>query len=413
MSEVAVRVENLGKRYSLGDSKSGDFRQTFSQAFKRMISRGSSDADEFWALKDLNFEVRRGETVGIIGRNGAGKSTLLKILSRITDPTTGRFEIDGRVSSLLEVGTGFHLELTGRENIYLNGTILGMRRAEIKDKFDEIVDFSGVEKFLDTPVKHYSSGMRVRLAFSIAAHLEPEILIVDEVLAVGDAEFQKKCLGKMGEVTRREGRIVLFVSHNMAAVLKLCNRGIVLGAGHVVTDSDIKSAVSAYSNAINECDEIIETSPDRQGSRTIIFSDVYITDPQGSRLDCVLAGTDINIVIKLKANVSVNKVDIGLSVHDYYDSLNSVIYSGFQNTYFTFSPGIHYVIFSIKHVFLASGRWSLRGLIKVNEELSDWPKFPLVRFGVDVGNFYGTGHSGDRFNETRFLLKGDWNAADD
>ena len=198
MNDNAVRVENLGKKYSLGSERSGDFRQTFSQTIKRLMRNSSTAPEDFWALKDLNFEIKRGEIVGIIGRNGAGKSTLLKILSRITYPTTGRFEIDGRVSSLLEVGTGFHLELSGRENIFVNGTNLGMRRSEIKSRFDEIVAFSGLENFLDTPVKHYSSGMRVRLAFSIAGHLEPEILIVDEVLAVGDAEFQKKMPWKNG-----------------------------------------------------------------------------------------------------------------------------------------------------------------------------------------------------------------------
>src|SRR6202011_2356759 len=194
---------------------------------------------DFWALKDVSLEVKRGEVVGIIGRNGAGKSTLLKILSRITDPTKGRIEIEGRVASLLEVGTGFHQELTGRENIFLNGAVLGMTRSEIRKKFDEIVAFAEIEKFLDTPVKRYSSGMYVRLAFAVAAHLEPEILVVDEVLAVGDAEFQKKCLGKMDDVSRREGRTVLFVSHNLAAVADLTSRGIVLNSGSVVADGPV------------------------------------------------------------------------------------------------------------------------------------------------------------------------------
>jgi lipopolysaccharide transport system ATP-binding protein len=203
------------------------------------------DPSVFWALKDVNFEVKRGEVVGVIGRNGAGKSTLLKILSRITEPTEGRINLHGRVGSLLEVGTGFHPELTGRENIYLNGAILGMKRAEIRRKFDEIVEFSEVARFLDTPVKHYSSGMHMRLAFSVAAHLEPEILLVDEVLAVGDAEFQKKCLNKMGEVAQ-EGRTVLFVSHNMSAVQRLCSRGIVLEGGRIAFDGTAPEAVSRY-----------------------------------------------------------------------------------------------------------------------------------------------------------------------
>ncbi|MCF6298173.1 MAG: ABC transporter ATP-binding protein, partial [Flavobacteriaceae bacterium] len=202
--------------------------------------------ESFWALKDINFEIKQGEAVGIIGRNGAGKSTLLKILSRITEPTTGRFEINGRVSSLLEVGTGFHPELSGRENIFLNGTILGMKRAEIKTKFDEIVAFSGVEKFIDTPVKHYSSGMKVRLAFSVAAHLEPEILIVDEVLAVGDAEFQKKCLGKMDDVSKNEGRTVIFVSHNLGAVQNLCSKGLLLQDGAIKVASSIEKVILNY-----------------------------------------------------------------------------------------------------------------------------------------------------------------------
>jgi lipopolysaccharide transport system ATP-binding protein len=234
MSDVAVRVEGLGKKFLIGHQKNGDLRNAFVHTVRDFFAKETAQKEEFWALKDINFEIKRGDVVGIIGRNGAGKSTLLKILSRITDPTTGRFEIDGRVSSLLEVGTGFHMELTGRENIFLNGTILGMRRAEIRSKFDEIVAFSGVENFIDTPVKHYSSGMKVRLAFSVAAHLEPEILIIDEVLAVGDAEFQKKCLGKMDEVSKREGRTILFVSHNLAAVSQLCLKGFLLRDGRLL-----------------------------------------------------------------------------------------------------------------------------------------------------------------------------------
>ena len=267
MSDAIITVENLGKRYRIAHQQQGRryvaLRDVIAQKMKaplHFLSRsqksevGSQNpppdlrpptSEDFWALKDVSFEVKRGEVVGIIGRNGAGKSTLLKILSRITEPTTGRVEIDGRVASLLEVGTGFHPELTGRENIYLNGAILGMRRAEIKRKFDEIVAFAEVEKFLDTPVKHYSSGMYVRLAFAVAAHLEPEILVVDEVLAVGDAEFQKKCLGKMGEVAHG-GRTVLFVSHNMSAIQSLCGRGILLNQGSVKLDGNAYQCVQTY-----------------------------------------------------------------------------------------------------------------------------------------------------------------------
>ncbi|UII21831.1 ABC transporter ATP-binding protein [Fulvivirga ligni] len=252
MGDIAIKVEGLGKKYEIGHKKEGDFRSAFGTKLSSLFGKGNSSKEDFWALRDIDFEIKKGEAVGIIGRNGAGKSTLLKILSRITEPTTGRFEINGRVSSLLEVGTGFHMELSGRENIYLNGTILGMKRAEIKAKFDEIVAFSGVEKFIDTPVKHYSSGMKVRLAFSVAAHLEPEILIVDEVLAVGDAEFQKKCLGKMDEVSKNEGRTVLFVSHNLSSIRHLCTKGILLHNGNVEMSSKIGDVLNKYMSIGNQ-----------------------------------------------------------------------------------------------------------------------------------------------------------------
>lgn len=259
MSEAIITVEGLGKRYRLGqrsnerytalrdvltDKAKGLFRTRHSS----QVTRHSNN--ELWALRDVSFEVKRGEVVGIIGRNGAGKSTLLKILSRITEPTTGRVRLKGRVASLLEVGTGFHPELTGRENIYLNGAILGMTRAEIQKKFDEIVAFAEIEKFLDTPVKRYSSGMYVRLAFAVAAHLEPEILVVDEVLAVGDAEFQKKCLGKMSDVSRG-GRTVLFVSHNMAAIAALCNRALLIESGRVLSDGPASEVTERYVTNVN------------------------------------------------------------------------------------------------------------------------------------------------------------------
>jgi lipopolysaccharide transport system ATP-binding protein len=251
---AAIRVENISKKYILqhqvgGRSRYVALRDVLAQKFNSIFRRGSgpdASREEFWALKDVSFEIKQGEAVGIIGRNGAGKSTLLKILSRITKPTKGRIEIEGRVASLLEVGTGFHPELTGRENIFLNGAILGMHRAEIKKKFDEIVAFAEVEKFLDTPVKHYSSGMYMRLAFAVAAHLEPEILIVDEVLAVGDAQFQKKCLGKMQDVSTKEGRTVIFVSHNMQAVVQLCSSAILLSKGHIAQEGKIEKVIEHY-----------------------------------------------------------------------------------------------------------------------------------------------------------------------
>ncbi len=250
MSDIAIRVENLSKHYEItvGRRQHDMLRDQIVDSVRLVFSRnGHRDAqtETIWALKNISFEIKQGEVVGVIGRNGAGKSTLLKILSRITEPSDGFADIHGRVGSLLEVGTGFHPELTGRENIYLNGAILGMKKAEIERKFDEIVEFSGVEKFIDTPVKRYSSGMHVRLAFAVAAHLEPEILIVDEVLAVGDAAFQKKCLGKM-EGVAREGRTVLFVSHNMSAINSLCERVILLRNGSLVSDGPTSAGIELY-----------------------------------------------------------------------------------------------------------------------------------------------------------------------
>lgn len=270
MSETVIKVENLSKKYIIGHQRQEGYttlRDSISNGSKNLLGklRGKSSADstseEFWALKDLNFEIKQGDRVGIIGRNGAGKSTLLKVLSRITEPTNGSIRIKGRVASLLEVGTGFHPELTGRENIFLNGAILGMEKTEIQRKFDEIVDFAEVEKFLDTPVKRYSSGMYVRLAFAVAAHLEPEILIVDEVLAVGDTQFQKKCLGRMSKVAQ-EGRTVLFVSHNMAAINTLCSTGIVLDKGNIVCTGDTSKCISTYEakNSQNQGETWIRSS---------------------------------------------------------------------------------------------------------------------------------------------------------
>lgn len=244
-----IEVTSISKKYTINHQKGGyiAFRDIFANVLKNPFSTFKRKKREiFWALKDVNFEVQKGEVIGIIGRNGAGKSTLLKILSQITPPTTGEIKIRGRVGSLLEVGTGFHPELTGRENIFLNGAILGMKKAEIVQKFDAIVAFAGIEKFLDTPVKYYSSGMYVRLAFSVAAHMEPDILIVDEVLAVGDAEFQKKCLGKMEEITETDGRTILFVSHNLDAIRRLCKKTIWIDKGHIVMQGETNDVLRAY-----------------------------------------------------------------------------------------------------------------------------------------------------------------------
>ncbi|TSA33776.1 MAG: ABC transporter ATP-binding protein, partial [Verrucomicrobiaceae bacterium] len=280
--DIVIRVEGLSKKYQLGQraGSAGGLRHAIEDAIAapfRWVGKsfsGSQTASrhqppqEFWALRNVTFDVRRGEVVGIIGRNGAGKSTLLKILSRITEPTEGRIGLKGRVASLLEVGTGFHPELSGRENVFLNGAVLGMKHAEVRRKFDEIVAFAGVEQFLDTPVKRYSSGMYVRLAFAVAAHLEPEILIVDEVLAVGDSEFQKKCLDKMREVTDG-GRTVLFVSHNLSAVASLCNRAVYLKSGEIVMTGESGAVIAKYQNdVVRAADEPAPDPARRSGSGT-------------------------------------------------------------------------------------------------------------------------------------------------
>jgi lipopolysaccharide transport system ATP-binding protein len=303
MSETVIRVENLSKKYILshqqeGRSKYKSLRESINNGVqslsKKLLKPSVQDRynparEEFWALNDVSFEIKQGDKVGIIGRNGAGKSTLLKIISRITEPTKGRIKIKGRVASLLEVGTGFHPELTGRENIFLNGAILGMTKAEIQHKFDEIVTFAEVEKFLDTPVKRYSSGMYVRLAFAVAAHLEPEIFIVDEVLAVGDTQFQKKCLGKMGEVAK-DGRTVIFVSHNMAALYALCSTAFVLNKGQVICSGSTSDCIAAYENQNDQ----------EQGSNWIRPSNQQKGSLAITELNSVLKGEQPELFLELE-----------------------------------------------------------------------------------------------------------------
>lgn len=305
--DIAIRVRGLGKKYAIGGAQEKyltirDAIVHFVKTpYNRIFPRNSDQStNEFWALKDINFDVYKGEVVGIIGRNGAGKSTLLKILSRITAPTEGTVELHGRVGSLLEVGTGFHPEMTGRENIYLNGSILGMKRIEIEDKFNEIVRFAEIDKFIDTPVKRYSSGMYVRLAFAVAAHLEPEILVVDEVLAVGDAGFQKKCLGKMGDVAK-EGRTVLFVSHNMAAVETLCNCAIILNQGLIRFKGTQTAAISEYQRSFSANQALIRERTDRKGSGEVRIVGIEFRDMDGHTIDSVASGQDFDIVFHFES----------------------------------------------------------------------------------------------------------------
>lgn len=322
---TVIKVENLSKQYRLGSVGTGSLAHDLNRTWQRIMGKedpylkigeendrtvkGSSEY--VWALKDINFEVKQGEVLGIIGRNGAGKSTLLKILSRTTTPTTGSVKIKGRVASLLEVGTGFHPELSGRENIFLNGAILGMTRHEIKNKFDEIVDFAGVERYIDTPVKRYSSGMYVRLAFGVAAHLEPEILIVDEVLAVGDAEFQKKALGKMKDVSTKEGRTVLFVSHNMAAVKQLCTMGMIFENGKLVYVNNIQNTISNYYSR-----QLSKNSGSyfREGNKKAEFLTFQVLDDLQNERKDFLMGEDIFLKFSIQFNQDIEDLEIGLNV---------------------------------------------------------------------------------------------------
>ena len=314
-----ISVEGLGKCYTIrhaGQTRYKSLREEIFKLPKKLLSR-HEEKEEFWALKDVNFDIMPGDRVGIIGRNGAGKSTLLKLLSRITEPSKGRITMRGRVASLLEVGTGFHPELTGRENIYLNGAILGMTRAEVRRKFDEIVDFAGVEKFLDTPVKRYSSGMYVRLAFAVAAHLEPEILVVDEVLAVGDAEFQKKCLGKMEEVSNGQGRTVLFVSHNMNMIRTLCKRGLLLRKGLLQYDAyDIASVTSAYLQGEKKTTALWVTDSPQQIDCITPLS-MKIIDEDGVIVSSVRSSRDsLSLIIEFELHEIVSSFTIGCVCFD-------------------------------------------------------------------------------------------------
>ena len=325
MSDIAIRVEGLSKQYRIGAQKLANktLREALVLAarapFRWLRSAAQQDENTFWALDDVSFEIKRGEAVGIIGRNGAGKSTLLKILSRITKPTRGRVEMFGRVGSLLEVGTGFHSELSGRENIYLNGAILGMSRRDIDRKFDEIVAFAETEKFLDTPVKYYSSGMYVRLAFAVAAHLEPEILVVDEVLAVGDESFQKKCLGKMENVAQG-GRTVLFVSHNMNAIASLCNRCILVDKGAIVRDGDATEVTAFYQSSFYTLAENTTDLSDveRYGTGRARFTSIKVTPlgPDHSYRPYLVTGDDLKIELDIAAFADIRGANVAVIIYD-------------------------------------------------------------------------------------------------
>ena len=392
---VDIKAENLGKKYIIGHQKQrggATLRDTMThtargiwQRIRHPLSpnRESVDLEELWALKDINFEVQQGERVGIIGANGAGKSTLLKVLSRITEPTTGKVRIKGRVSSLLEVGTGFHPELTGRENIFLNGAILGMTRQEVKRKFDEIVAFAELEKFLDTPVKRYSSGMYVRLAFAVAAHLEPEILIVDEVLAVGDAAFQKKCLGKMGNVAK-EGRTVLFVSHNMEAVRRLCPRTILVVDGCVLMDDSSEAVVSAYLCSGREQTRGVRVydGDNAPGDNDVKLSSIRLGDRAGNTgtVFKISEGLMVKIEFTVLQPISNFHTYIRVSTQDGIRAFGSGDWDDGNAEIFTLLPGSYLACCVIPGDLLNQGAYSLtvEGLIPnvryvfVEENVLNW-----------------------------------------
>jgi lipopolysaccharide transport system ATP-binding protein len=322
MNDIAIRVEKLGKQYRIGkreryqtlrDTLTDTVAAPFRWLRNGRSANGNGAPEHIWALKDISFEIPRGEVVGIIGRNGAGKSTLLKVLSRITEPTEGRAEIHGRVGSLLEVGTGFHPELTGRENVYLNGAILGMHKAEIAGKFDEIVAFAEIEAFLDTPVKHYSSGMYMRLAFAVAAHLEPEILLIDEVLAVGDVAFQKKCLGKISDVAN-QGRTVLFVSHNLIAVENLCPRSVLLRRGEVLEAGETRQVLGEYLSEQGGIPKDLALHPNRKGSGEIRFVSCDILPQESSARSSIRPGEDFTVRLHFRCFCQVQKPAFSLAL---------------------------------------------------------------------------------------------------
>lgn len=385
MTHPIIEVRHIGKKYNithqrgkyiaLRDVLMNILRSPF--AFLESKARrlaGREGKEDFWALKDVNFSVQKGEVVGIIGGNGAGKSTLLKILSQITPPTEGEVKIRGRVGSLLEVGTGFHPELTGRENIFLNGAILGMKQKEIAAKFDEIVAFSGVEKFLDTPVKHYSSGMYVRLAFSVAAHMEPDILIIDEVLAVGDAEFQKKCLGKMEEITQGEGKTILFVSHNLSAIQQLCDKTILLKKGTVEAFGETTEVIETYLKTAHE-QKMDLRNYKRRGDGRILLTSFHVEDEEGTKVEVVKSGSNITCVIgyTCKEPENIKSVDIGFSLHRDGVLINKY-YSSYAGIYFSHLSTHGQFRLTLKNIPLNSGTYQVGLRVLADNMEADWPQ---------------------------------------
>jgi lipopolysaccharide transport system ATP-binding protein len=387
-----IQVENLSKAYQIGQIGTGTISRDL-ERFWAMKVRGKEDpflkigqtndrsvkgtSDIVWSLKDINFDINQGDAVGIIGKNGAGKSTLLKLLSRVTSPTTGSIKVKGRIASLLEVGTGFHPELSGRENIYLNGAILGMRKKEITRKLDEIIDFSGVERYIDTPVKRYSSGMYVRLAFAVAAHLESEILIVDEVLAVGDAEFQKKCLGKMGDISKGEGRTVLFVSHNMAAVKSLCSAGIVLENGLVTINDSIDSVLNNYNNK-----GVKNVIPNIE--KEVFLNNLLFYDKINKNIP-ISCGCDAIFEFSIMSKIELSEIVVGLGINDGFGNRIITPFSLHFENKFLLKIGENKILCEIPQIPLKIGNYFVEVYIGKNNKVYDYYDKGLT-FDIETNN---------------------------
>lgn len=414
MSDIAIRVENLSKKYKIGANQTR--YQTLRESIMNGVStslerlKGNQPKEEniIWALKDINFEVKHGEVLGIIGRNGAGKSTLLKILSRITKPTTGRFELNGRVGSLLEVGTGFHPELTGRENIYLSGAILGMKRKEINRKFDEIVDFAEIEKFLDTPVKHYSSGMYMRLAFSVAAHLEPEILLVDEVLAVGDAGFQRKCIELMSNFSNKD-RTILVVSHNLATINFLCKKGIFLESGKIFLDGNISEVINQYTKKMfseSNLDNNVEVKS-RRGSGRARFKRITLSGKNNNPTQTLFMGDPLHVNLEIDVFQKINDPIIGILIKDYLGNTVLRAYS-YESSKLTPSLKNNSSLFCFfNQINLMHGQYFIDLWLSENNEVIDYVE-NASKLLIEQSDVYKTGKFPDKNNGGLVFSKHSW-----
>lgn len=421
-SDVILKVENVAKQYRLGLVGTGTISHDLNRWWSRV--RGKEDpylkigeandrsekgnSEYVWALRDITFDVKKGEVLGIIGKNGAGKSTLLKILSRVTSPTVGEIKTKGRIASLLEVGTGFHPEMTGRENIYLNGAILGMTKAEITSKIDEIIEFSGCIRYVDTPVKRYSSGMKVRLAFAVAAHLEPDILVVDEVLAVGDAEFQKKAIGKMQDISNSDGRTVLFVSHDMAAIENLCSRLLIIKNGSIDYSGNVQDGIGRYLNENSRRDNVLIQNTKLKVEK------FYLTNQNNVQIKSLSLGKKLLLNFQVKFFVDVKSIVIKLEIKDFKDNVILILNNFHTNNVFYLNNSVVDFICEIEKLQLFPGQY------KVNMEIIDFKNKVTLIYAEDfyeldviAGDFYGTGVIPRAKHSGVFLTKHKWYLAND